>query len=503
MARVSPSYRVFDFSGGLVTNSPATALQLNQASDLQNINLLSSGGFVKRRGNAEFNSSAMNSGADVQGLGYYRQGDGDDWLMAIAGAKIFKSDSLDGTMDDITGAVVITAAQNNLWTHSVMNDTSIFVGGAPDAPIAWPGTGNAAALAGTPPNGNFGIQFNNYFFIGNTTANPSRIQWSVLGDPTDWAGTGSGSQDVSTNDGDTLIGASALTNDRLILFKENSIHELIGRTSPFPVFLKVKGIGAAGKQAIVNVDDIIYFVTPEPRMKAFDGYKVYDFPDTIDDVWNGLNANRVAYIQGFYNKRLKQIWWICSNGSATTNNYCIVWDLQRKCWLRHTAGYGMNQIVLAQDRTIYGGAYDGKLYEMDKSSTFTDASETTTAISAYWRSGWHDLESMIQQKYAPYVDINFKAQTTGTYEYGYGFDFVSDSKISSRSMQAPGSQWDQFLWDVGRWGGQTDLTSLIFMKGRGKFIQFLLRNKNDNEQLQINGLEIPIKKGKEKALRVA
>ena len=499
--RQSKPVRFFDFSGGLNTNAPVTSLPFNQAIDLQNINLLTSGGFEKRRGNSEFNASAMNSGANVQGIGYYRQSDSDDFLMAIAGAKIFKADSLDGTMDDITGAVAITAAQNNIWTHSVMNDLSIFVGGAPDAPIKYSGAGNAAALGGTPPNGSFGIQLNNYFFIGNTAANPSRIQWSIFGNPEDWSGTGSGSQDVSKNDGDTLVGAAALQNDRLILFKQNSIYELIVRNPPFPLFPKIIGTGACGKSAIVVVDGIIYFITPEPRMKAFDGYKIIDFPDAIDDVWNGLNTSRLAYIQGIYNKRLRQIWWICSNGAATANNYCIVWDLERKCWLRNTSGYGMNVIGLAQERRIFGGAYNGKIYELDKSSSYTDASESTASINGYWRSGWFDIQSMIQNKYLPYVDINIVGQTSGTFSFSYGFDFAADRKTESRTMVSAGDKWDQFLWNVGLWGGQTDVSRLIFTKGKGKFFQYLLMNNNNNERFQVNGIEIPFKMGNPQVLK--
>ncbi|KKM69291.1 hypothetical protein LCGC14_1452250, partial [marine sediment metagenome] len=108
-----------DFSGGLITNNPSSELKLNQSPDLDNILLLNNG-FKKRPGDSAFNSSAMNSGANVQGLAYYKETAGSlEYLFAIAGAKIFKSDSLDGTMDEITkdgAATAPVAAQNNIWT---------------------------------------------------------------------------------------------------------------------------------------------------------------------------------------------------------------------------------------------------------------------------------------------------------------------------------------------------------------------------------------------------
>lgn len=507
--RRSKALRFFDFSGGLNTKAPATSLKMNQAMDLQNINLIGAApmcGFEKRRGNTVFNSSALASGSAVHGMGYYRQADGDEWLMAIAGTVIAASSSLSGTLSDITGAVTITTGANNTWTHSVMNDISIWVGGAPDAPIKWAGSGNAAALAGSPPSGSFGLTANNRFFIGNTAANPSRIAWSILGNPEDWSASGSGTQDVSTSDNDTLVGGAQLGADHLILFKQNSIHDLIVRSSPFPLFPVRRGanIGAVSKRGIVPVDNLIYYVTPEPRMKATDGSQVIDFPDTLDTTWDGLNKSRLQHIRGIYYPKLRQIHWLCSDGSATTHDLSIIWDLDHKCWLQNPTGFKMNDAVLAQDRLLYTGGYDGKLYKQDVASTYTDASETSPgAIDASWRSGWMDIETMLQTKIPLYADLNFKTQATGTFDFSYGFNFNADRVTETLSMVAPGDKWGEFLWGIGMWGGQTDMTRLVHMKGNGKYFQHRLRNKNASEAFYFNGLEMPIKIGASEALSVA
>jgi hypothetical protein len=375
-----------------------------------------------------------------------------------------------------------------------MNDLAIFVGGAPNAPIKWNGSGDGAVLGGSPPSGNFGIAQNQYFFIGNTAANPSRIQWSIFGNPEDWSGTGSGTQDIAPNDGDTLVGASPLGNDRLILFKQNSIHEMITRNPPFPVYPKFSGYGAVSKRGIINIGDIIYFVTPEPRLKATDGFRIYDFSSDIDNIWDGLNKSRLKYLKLFHNKRLNQLWCICSYGTATTNNYNIVLDLDKKVWLRHTSGFGMNDIITAQDRTIYGGAYNGVIYQLDKESTYADASESGAAIDAYWRSGWIDFNEMIEGKTIRYVDVNYKAQASGTFTFSYGFDFSSDRKTETIAMYGLGGKYGSAVYGSSVYGGTLDGTKLVFMKGQGKFIQFRIRNNNLNESLLFNGFSIPVKK---------
>ncbi len=498
--RKNDTVRFFDFSGGLNTKSPSTAVRLNEAIDLDNIVLLPSGGFRSRFGSSLINTTTMASGAAVHGLGYFRLASGSDFIVSVAGTSIFKSTAFQSAQTDIIGSLTVTTGQDNLWTLTAMNDLIIGVGGAPDAPFKWNGSGNAAALGGSPPSGAFGLTVNNYFFIGRTAANPSRIAWSILGNPEDWSGTGSGTQDVSANDGDTLVGAAPLANNRLLCFKQNSIHELQVTNPPFPLFVKFRGVGAVSKRAIVNVGDMIYFVTPEPRMKATDGYKVYDFPDLIDPTWDGLNKSRLNTIQGIYHPRLRQIWWICSNGTSTTNNYKIIWDLDRKAWLRDTSGSSMNCVCLAQDRYPVGGDYGGFLYQMDKSGKYSDAvgsGNTTSAITSYWTTGWLGQEKLLDIKSVPYLQMNFVGQDTGSIDFRYGFDFNGALKGGSVSMVLSGATYDSLdTYDsesVYYLGGE--LTKMQFLKGRGKFVQFKFSHTGTMEGFQFNGFECPVKIG--------
>lgn len=492
--------RLYDFTGGLNTKSPPMVIKLNEASDLQNINILPTGGFIKRNGNSFFNGVAMSSGSAVHGLGYFRTTLSSDYLMAICGTKLFKSDNLDGTMDDITGSLTITTGADKIWTHSQMNNLSIFVGGGPDAPIKWNGSGNGAVLGGTPPNGEFGIVANNRFFIGNTASNPSRIQWSILGNPEDWSGAGSGSQDVSLNDGDTLVGASVVGIDTMLLFKQNSIHMLNIRTSPFPLYPLFTGVGAISKRGIVNVDGVVYFITAEPRMKATDGTNVISFPDSIDNIWDGLNKSRLKYIHGIHNRRLRQIWWFVSNEVSTTNNLCIVWDLERKCWLRHTTGYKMNVSDFTADRTIYCGAYDGKIYKQDDEDSSNDVSEGVTVINAFWRSGWLDFSDTLDGKTPQYCDLVYAGGGDLDFSFAYGFDFNAD-RIIENITTSSGGKWGVGLWGTMKWGGATNLSKFINMKGTGKFIQFLIRHNTDAQVFNFNGMSFGINTNEVRAFR--
>lgn len=481
---------LFDFTGGLNTFYPEFQVAPNQSIALDNINLFDKG-FEKRRGDAAFNGTAMVSGSTaIQGIGYMKFTSGTDFLNAVAGTKFFTSSSLSGTMADKTGGLTITSGQNNLWHPVSFNDLQIWFGGAPDAPFAHDGTGgNAAALGGSPPIAYSAFVANNRVFAMGTSANPSILQWSVLSDPEDWTGTGSGNQQVSLDDGDSLLAGIPIGNNIAVLFKETSTHRVLLDTAPFPVIQLQKGTGIAGRFAYAVVDGVIYFVTPSKRMKATtDGISFVDFPNYIDDVWDSINSSRVEYIQGIYYEKIKQIHWYVSTGTSTTNDLAIIWDVRHKCWLRHTTGFTANVVTIAQNLTLYTGQYDGTIYQKDVASTYTDASDGD--IDAYWQSFWAPPKGLSAVIHPRWIDHVIESQSAGSFICSYGFDYSPNQKQDSHSMVAPGDKWDEFLWDVGSWGGKTSIERRTYVYGRGNTFNFKVGNSNTGQAFVYQGATI-------------
>lgn len=496
----------FDFKGGMASNRFGTNLEPNQAVLLRNIYINTGGGIEKRRGDTAFNASAMvGATTAIAGLGDFNALSGTEYLVAVAGTSIFQSSVTSGTMTDITGTLSLIGGQNAIWDFVVFNDNIIAIGGTPDAPWKWTGSGNGSLLGGSPPTGNFGFQQNNRVFIGNTTANPSRIYWSVISNAADWSGTGSGSADVWTNDGDNLVGAGVLGDDNVLLFKQRSIHRLVGRTAPFPIFPLFNGVGAVGKHAIVVVDGICYFITPRGRMKATDGNQVIDFSNDIDDIWDSLSASRLQYIQGvrYTGQGFDHLIWHCSTSGSSTNNLAIVWDLTNKCWLQHTTGYKANVVAKTQAGALYGGQYDGKIYKKDVASTYTDASESSAGIDSLWRSGWLTNKSFQMSLHPARINFGLVTQTAGSLQVGYGFDFATDQTTETIDMQVSGGLWDLFLWDDGIWGGQSDAVKTIFLMGRGNATQFTLSNSTASQTFKIHGFTVSGKKSGQKQFQAA
>lgn len=502
MASLGKSIEFNDFTGGLNTVDPEYLLDLNTSPDLDNVVVLNKG-FRKRFGDSAFNSSAMvSSSTPITGLGYIKFNSGTEFLNAAAGTKFFTSTGLTGTMADATGAVTITSGIANIWTPVNFNNLQIWFGGAPDGPFKYSGSGNAAALSGSPPSAYTAFAANNRVFAISTAANPSRIFWPILGDPEDWTGSGSGNADVAKSDGEALQNGFVVGPDTAILFKNSSTHFMSLTRAPFPIYQLQKGVGVAGRQSAVYANGIIYFITPSRRMySTTDGISFTLYPSNVDDLWDSINPNRISNIVGIYNPMLDWIIWSISTGSSTTNNYTIIWDVYHKCWLRCTAGYKANVYALIQNRRVFAGQYDGKVYEKEVSTTSSDASETSPgAIDGYWRTPFRNSGGLDDTIHPHYLTVAALNESATVLELSYGFDFTSGQTTQNFSLAAVGGLWDTAVWDVDTWGGSSAVAPRMFVQGRGNLFSFKMRNATASQGFTIQGASVRLRPDKARKL---
>lgn len=496
---IGENIEVDDFSGGLNTFDPEYISPLNQSPDLDNIILLDKG-FKKRNGDSAWNSSAMvSTSTAVHGMGYIQFNSGTQFLNAIAGTKFFTDSGLSGTMSDATGAVTITTGQDNLWTPVIYNNLQIWFGGAPDVPFKYSGSGNIAALGGSPPSAATAFGANNRIFALNTAANPSRIFWPVLSDPEDWASAGSGNADVAKSDGEGLQCGIVTGPDTAILFKNSSSHLMVLTRQPFPIYQLQKGIGVAGKNAFAYANGTTYIVTPGLRMKSTtDGVNFKSYPNDINDIWDSINTNRIQYIQGIYYQPLEWIMWVVSTGSSTTNNYLIIWDIERQCFLRATTGFKSNLMCMVQNRRLFAGHYNGKMYEKLKANVFSDASEASPGvINGYWRTPFKNMGGGLDTTVHPlYISVAVLSETASTLDISYGFDFTGTQTTQTFSLAAVGGLWDSAIWDSAVWGGQNAIILRQFVGGRGNLFSLQMRNATASQGYTVQGASVRLRTDK-------
>jgi len=283
-------------AGGLNSTGSPLVLRDDESSDLQNMDFDRFGSPLQRKGYATLNSSAFNSGATWNSLHWYQLVSGTDFLIGTCGDKLGKMDDLDGTWDDITGGLTITAGDNNHMSWVTFRDTAAGTNGV-DVPIKWTSSGNGAAL--TVPTDLTKAKYNSvlfgFHFLANVTvsgtAHPTRIYWSNLNEVETWTDTDF--THVQRDDGQDITGLRVL-GESIVIFKERSIY--IGQFTgdadiPF-IFPRTNShVGAVAGHAILELDNGLVFFTTD-GWYFFDGNNSFKMSDRITNTLDKFNDNR-------------------------------------------------------------------------------------------------------------------------------------------------------------------------------------------------------------------
>lgn len=255
----SPQYS--EFSGGLNVKDFWHTIKDDELTVAQNIRL-DEGGVVRMRGAwTKLASAAVGTSGNLIGITHgcwLVAGVLTRYVVATDGTKVFWLNGASWT--DITGAVVMSPASSTLVSFQSMNNLLIGYDGK-NAPWTWDGAAGAIQLlGGTPPVGNIGILWQNYWFVAGVGTARARLYFSALGDPSTWPAINF--IDVpSPYDGDPITGLAILYGN-LIVFKRNSIYIIQG-TDPttFVVSKTNAAVGCVSPYSVVPVENLVYFVS--------------------------------------------------------------------------------------------------------------------------------------------------------------------------------------------------------------------------------------------------
>ncbi len=479
-----------DFSGGYAGAKGITTLEANEAQTLENIILLPGGhGFKSRYGTQQISpvgGSSQNQWDYVTSIFADREKipgfDSTDrplyaYTMAKATAQSGGFDVINALLWKIDGSSspALTSGGQIFYTGSTVTKDfrfsifpfqgvhiittkrggSLSVNSLP-AKMNF-GSVSLTALAGSAPQGEVGISWNNVCWIGNTTSDPSKLYYSILNSPDDWTSSGSGFVNPDPGSGDELTALAPLSNNVMLYFKRNKIFQVVGRADPFAVFQLFDGIGCVGYDACVTADGIAYFITPKCQMRMTDGQKIYDEKDIpkladADDLWQRIPNDRRTFIRGARHKGkgFDHIVWLVTLDSGTTNNCAIIWDLVNKCWLKMTTGYKGICITSSPEGRAFIGSYDGaRIFELGVSGYYLDDPNSTaiyngnnriiaptdsTAVTWLWRSDDYSIGSLHDIVQANLVNVVSTLSATGTLNLTYRYDGLSDSSAIGKSI---------------------------------------------------------------------
>lgn len=485
-----------NLNGGLNSTAGGLGAQNNESTDLQNIDLNKFGSILKRNGYTALNTTAITASPTSDGLSWFEydsSGTTVRFAINVGGGKFFKMDDLDGTWDDITGALTITSG-NHCDFENWLNQ--IFVTNGQDPPFTWTGSGNGAAITvpASLTKAKFVKQFNNYLFLANVvvggTSHPSRIYWSDLNTVSSWTATSF--IDIAKNNGQAITGIKVLS-DRLVVFKERSIYNVFFTgNADIPFTLPGGGksnspVGCVAPFTIQEVENGLVFL-------SFDGFYYYDgnnsfkLSDKITTTLLGYNTTRfsqaVSTVQKYKNR------YMCSLvGSGTTNSRVVVWDYFNNAFSIYTgiaAASLATFYVSGVDERPYFGDYAGFVYRMD-SGIDDYPLNVATAVNAYYYTNWINFDDLNDQKGVPHIVVYYQTNNA-TLTFAYSYDFEStDTYTQTFSIATGTSIYGTAVYGTGTYAGAGGAQQRRDLDGRGRVLRFKFANSTLGEAFQIDG----------------
>lgn len=478
------------------------------------------GGPHKIGGASKVNASAVASGAAVTGIyDYWKQGT----LGTATSRRLLHA-----------GTVCLADADDGVFTNSLF--TGLTLGAVPsyatfddlviissdstvDVPKSWDQT-TPQNLAGSPPRFSFSTSHKNRHWAAGVYSNPSRLYYSINVDPTDWVGAGSGSIDISPNDGDMITG---LVSHKGILFvfkgpNKGSVYIVTG-SSPtgsdaFALSNFVNGIGACWHNAIFPFGDDIGFVSQYGSIHSLSATQNYgDFleaslsrPINIGWIRSHLNYNRLRYISAATDHLNGMVYITASWDANATNNTVIVMDYRSAPniirWSKIPA-YSCASLGSFVDtgglRRVLAGGNDGFVRRMNIVDRSIDSS---TAYAYKVTTPTLNYGQPIQMKTIERGSVGIAPK--GNYNFTFGW--TRDNSAQQTYVQTQGgadvlgpANANQFTLGTSALGGSQYVDRYMEFEEGGEFrsIQYQVTNSGLNEDIELHSISASITGGAE------
>ena len=475
-------FTYFTNFGGLNDNLSSTEIKNNEATDIQNI-IFDTGGALKKRfgyttvGDTASQATAVGTGADISitGLKFFKEKDGDRFLVAVtnrdSSAALYKKDYTvgggpTGNWDNINQDILSgTYTDDDQVDFAIASDWCVFaLGSGTKRPFAWKGQGVATSLtADTDLASATLVEYHkNHLFVNDARSfNNSRVMFSNLDDITTYTATDF--FDVQTQDGSQVRGLISAF-DSLYVFKDSSIWRLSGdERDSFRLDKMVEGIGTLSQGSIQVVNNLLYFITKQNDIAAYDGAYTVIFPSQkIRNTISGLNYSRSQNALGIpystYRNDDVDYYAALSSAGAGGNDKVLLFDTFHKAWTKFV-GFNPNAWTIGEDSNgkniLYFGDYNGNVHSYP-STTFFDGNVSTTAITAFYQTKWWRYPNIaLGHKYFRLLKTYALSSDDTILQAEIRADFESTGGTVSINLDSSLAQWDVFLWDVGLWGGDT------------------------------------------------
>jgi hypothetical protein len=216
------------------------------------------------------------------------------------------------------------------------------------------------------------------------------IRFSDQENAADWTPT------TTNTAGDLLIGSGSRivtaveTRQQILVLTDISVHAMqyLGPPFTFGINMMAEGTTIAGPNAIVAVDDTVYWMG-QTEFYVYNG-SVQKLPCSVRDyVFSNFNSNQIEKVFCSTNTSFAEIWWFYPSANSNVLDRYVVYNYEQNIWY-----YGSIARSAWIDRGVFGlpiaAGLDGYLYYHE--SGFDDGSTSpATAINAYIESSPFDI----------------------------------------------------------------------------------------------------------------
>lgn len=262
-----------------------------------------------------FGTSAVGTSLGERILGFAELQIGSDtYFVRIGITTVELLNKSNNTWSDVTGTALTADSTYRVDTaFPLLSGSKILTfTNYVDGIRKYSGSGNTAALGGSPPKAKFMEYFGSYLVLGYVNSGGtefySRVQWCDTGAPETWTGGNSGSTDLM-DDPEDISGLGTL-GSFLTVHKKNSIYVgyLVSTSEVFRFEKKVTGSGAAcfatiqtlpiGEQMFLGYDGFYLFNGVSARLiesAAMDELRESINPEYIQKCWSVIVRERNEY----------------------------------------------------------------------------------------------------------------------------------------------------------------------------------------------------------------
>ena len=457
----SRQYRMLsqqDFTGGLNYRADQFQLQSNESADLLNVDVDPRGGIQQRDGLDAHNVTAVAN--DISGIWSHHETDGTDHIMVSHGDRIAFSTS--GSFTDVIGEATQPAA-NTVTDRSrgVTFNENTYVQNGTDQPLKWDGSTATRLAQGyndsmVPVGGNMPIAAHvavwaEHVWVADTiessASHKSRVRWSHLDYAEDWHTDHY--VDIDIGEHGDYITALVPAGDRLLVFKQNSVHAIYGfDTNSFQVINLTHDLGARADSTPVSSPMGVFFWYADQGVYVLDAAGEFSWvfdrlEPAIADGRIGL-TNTPALMWGKSRLFVSVDW-----GSARRT---FVFDPMLASWVVHDvnvkAVYGFRPPGGSQ--TLLG-AYGGRVVKLEQSRNSDRYDGATEShIDSYYTTAWFTAKQPTVKKRWGRPRTVVLADSTITLPVEIYTDFDVATAHRSFNINITGRS-STSVWDTATW----------------------------------------------------